>query len=142
MPTLLMTRERDCQLARTQRTWYQCGVKLDALQKALVHENIIQQLSKPHCLPHHQTVTVGSTLLMLRGYARSHYAALCFVNCVIEDVGGLLSELPDVDAARLNTIQTRCELCQPATVPNEHCSPTLDGDEHAAVTGYAVNQSP
>ena len=53
---------------------------------------------------------------MLRGYARSHYAALCFVNCVIEDVGGLLSELPDVDAARLNTIQTRCELYQPAIV--------------------------
>ena len=82
------------------------------MQKALVHENIIQQLSKPHRLPHHQTVTVGSTLVMLRGYARSHYAALCFVHCVINDEGGLLSELSDVDAARLNTIQTRCDLCQ------------------------------
>lgn len=79
-----------------------------SLQKALVHENIIQQLSKPHRLPQQRTVTIGSSLVMLHGHAQAHYAALCFVNRCVEDEGGLLSELADIDAARLNTIQTRC----------------------------------
>lgn len=78
-----------------------------SLQKALVHENIIQQLSKPHRLSQQRTVRVGDSQVMLQGHARSHYAALSFVNSVVQDEGGLLSELTDIDAARLNTIQTR-----------------------------------
>jgi hypothetical protein len=85
-------------------------LKASSVQKALVHENIIRRLSKPHQLPTQRTVEVGDSLVFLRGHARSHYAALCYVNRIVEDAGYLVSELPDVDAARVNVIQTRCGL--------------------------------
>eukprot|EP00892_Ulva_mutabilis_P002303 jgi/Ulvmu1/12073/UM083_0086.1 len=57
------------------------------MQEALVHETIIQQLSKPYCLSPHATVQLDDRKLMLRAYGPAHWAALQYVKRLIGHIG-------------------------------------------------------
>jgi hypothetical protein len=89
------------------------------LQKALLHENVIQQLSKPHQVPRQATKTVHTKLVLLRGYGGAHWAALKWVNRLIENEGKLFSELAGLEAARREAFQTKCGA---ACCPLQHAS--------------------
>lgn len=73
-----------------------------------MHENIIQQLSKPHLIPRTATRTVCNKLVLLRGYGGAHWVVLRFVETLISNEGNLFAELSDVDAEVLVAIQTKC----------------------------------
>ena len=62
-----------------------------AVQKALVAENVIQILSTPLNLHNHSTVTIGDgEEVVLKGFGAAHFAALQYVN-------RLLSEAEDIE---------------------------------------------
>ena len=83
------------------------------MQKALVQESVVQALSKPNCLPETTVVNSGGRSVVLRSYDNAHWAALKWVSAIVDGSGGdELRELDGIDAAKLDSIKSRCA-CMP-----------------------------
>lgn len=86
------------------------------MQKALIHENIIQVLSRPHSLSRSLEIQLdGGRSVTVKGFGSAHFAALQYVNRLVNDASFLQPKDAE-DAKSTSATVARC-VHQRVTVP-------------------------
>jgi hypothetical protein len=81
------------------------------MQKALIHEHIIQVLSQPHNLSSATTITTSDgNHVDIKGFGCAHFAALQYVNALAMSNSSLQPH-NDEDGKRIAEIKIKCAFC-------------------------------